>query len=368
VTHDRTATRGSARFSWRAVYGGGVFLVFLWPAALAIFKHVPSLSAWVALAALTSFVTAFVVLLAMTSARRHLEGVLPAVAWSAFGLAMTALMIPVAHDDALITFAFIAALAVSILPTVGAVVNVVILLAIVSVLGWLLPGWSTSGIDLGIVLAAISVWAFRRQSIAREHELAAERELAELAVDRERSRIGQDLHDILGHSLTVISLKSELAERLLDADPERARQEISQITTLARDGLAEVRATTRALQGRSLSTEIAAARQALDAAGIDADLPTTTEDVPSEQRELFAWAVREAVTNVIRHSGARHCAITVTPGMLDIVDDGCGAGEADVSGSGLAGLHQRATQVGAVLATGPGDDGVGFRLRVEVRP
>ena len=118
----------------------------------------------------------------------------------------------------------------------------------------------------------------------------------------------------------------------------------------------------------SLPNELAAARVALDAAGIEADLPTAVDNVPTERRELFGWAVREGVTNVVRHSGARHCRVVVTGSGVEVVDDGRGPAEwgaapADTGGHGLSGLRERAADVGASVTVGAVEGG-GFRLRV----
>lgn len=141
---------------------------------------------------------------------------------------------------------------------------------------------------------------------------------------RHRSRIARDLHDILGHSLTVVSVKAELAERLLDVDNVRVRQELEDLQRLIRDALADVRATALGVRGISLPGEIAAARSALESAGIDPLLPTAAEGVPSRWRELFAWTIREGVTNVIRHSGATSCEISLGENGVSVVDNGHG--------------------------------------------
>ena len=139
--------------------------------------------------------------------------------------------------------------------------------------------------------------------------ISAHEENAELAVENERTRFARDLHDILGHSLTVITVKAELAQKLMDVDTDRARAELADLERLSRDALADVRRAVEGYRELSLPGELARARTALAAAQIEAVLPNSTDDVPSERRELFAWTIREGVTNVIRHSGARHCSV-----------------------------------------------------------
>jgi two-component system sensor histidine kinase DesK len=185
----------------------------------------------------------------------------------------------------------------------------------------------------------------------RQRALAEAREdNARLAIQEERNRMARDVHDILGHSLTVITVKAELAARLLEVSPERARTEVADLERLARDALADVRQAVAGFRDMSLPAELARARASLATAGIEADLPTATDAVPSDLRELCAWALREGVTNVIRHSGATACTVTLTDRGITVSDDGGGAGSG-VPGTGLVGLQERASAVGAVLRT-----------------
>ena len=156
--------------------------------------------------------------------------------------------------------------------------------------------------------------AFARTTAAMNQLRATQAQLEELAVERERGRVARDIHDILGHSLTVITVKSELAGRLVEADPARAKAEIAEVEALARGALADVRATVAGVRGVTVSGELAAARSALAAAGIAAELPSSTDTVPAERRELAGWVVREGVTNVLRHSAASVCRITLGAG------------------------------------------------------
>lgn len=364
-----TGQRGRRARDWLRLLTAGVFLVFLYTPFAETVSDLPHGWAWVGLGTLIVFCGVYAVHLTTVRVmnddprKRTVRG----IRWIAFGLVATALTAPSAGDTSLIMLVYISALTAAMLPTLSAVITVAAMTLLSVVAGAVIPGWSTDGVQLAIILASVATWSFRRQEVSKQREVAVERELSEVAVDRERTKIAQDLHDILGHSLTVIAMKSELAEKLLDADPDRARTELEQVQQLARDALADVRATTHGLQGRSLPTEIAAARQALDSAGIDARLPTVTDDIPSRERELFAWTVREAVTNVLRHSGARTCTIDARPGRLTVTDDGRGADDQGSQGSGLAGLRRRAADVGAVVTTAAGPDGRGFRLTVEVK-
>lgn len=213
------------------------------------------------------------------------------------------------------------------------------------------PGWHKDvGILFGTLVATLAIWGIT-QAINRNVEvLNVREENARLALADERNRFARDLHDILGHSLTVITVKAELANRLIDVDADRAKAELEDLERLSRDALADVRRAVEGYRELTLPGEIARARSALAAAEIEAELPNSTDDVPTDHRELFAWAVREGVTNVIRHSGAEHCCIRLAPGEVEIRDDGRGPSGAP-GGHGLLGLRERAGKVGATVVT-----------------
>jgi two-component system sensor histidine kinase DesK len=191
------------------------------------------------------------------------------------------------------------------------------------------------------------------------------RQRHDLALAQERNRVARDVHDILGHSLTVITVKSELAQRLIDLDLDRARHELADIERLAREALAGVRDTVGGLREVSLEGELANARTALSAAGIEPELPFDVGSAPPSLRPILGWVLREAVTNVVRHSGARRCVVTVGPTGIEIIDDGKGfdaTGKSD--GSGLHGLGERVAAAGGTLRLGA-VNGHGFRLAAE---
>lgn len=196
----------------------------------------------------------------------------------------------------------------------------------------------------------------------------------QLAAARERESVARDVHDVLGHSLTVVAVKAELARRLLTVDPGRAGAELDDVLALTRESLAEVRATVGGLRRLQLGEQLIAARTALEAAGIAARVPGADgEDlVPEARREMVAWCLREAVTNVVRHSGARRCTVTLGAGGLVVGDDGVGLGgserAAGTEGVGLRGMHERAEAAGATLLMVEEDPGAARPgTRVEVR-
>ncbi|GIJ51929.1 two-component sensor histidine kinase [Virgisporangium aliadipatigenens] len=191
---------------------------------------------------------------------------------------------------------------------------------------------------------------------------AAQEELAEAAVREERARVARDLHDLLGHSLTTITVKASLTRRLLESgEIERATDEVSSLEQLSRQALAEVRSTVSGYREPSLVAELAGVRAALAAAEITAHLPNAVDDVPPRLQGAFAYVVREGVTNVLRHSGATRCEIRLGPSWLEIRDNGPHSG-APAEGNGLTGLRERLAAVGADLTAGPLEGG-GFLLR-----
>jgi two-component system, NarL family, sensor histidine kinase DesK len=194
---------------------------------------------------------------------------------------------------------------------------------------------------------------------------AAQDRIRALAVADERSRLARDLHDVLGHSLTTITVKTGLARRILEsgADPERAIAELSDAERLSRQSLTEIRATVSGYRRPSLAAELAGAHEALRAADIAVDLPQAVDDVAQELREPFAYVLREGVTNVIRHSGATRCVVRLGPRCLEIRDDGRPADGVE-AGSGLTGLTERMAAVGGRLTAEP-LPGKGFRLCAE---
>jgi len=180
--------------------------------------------------------------------------------------------------------------------------------------------------------------------------------VGELALAAERDRVARDVHDVLGHSLTVVTVKAELAQRLIEADPARAHEELAQIQSLSRTALAEIRATVTGLRVASLADEVAAAGLALSGAGITADLPEDLSVVDPRHRVLLGWVLREAVTNVVRHSGAGQCTIELGAARLSVADDGRGL-DGLREGNGLRGIRERVALAGGTLSLAPGTSG-----------
>lgn len=266
------------------------------------------------------------------------------------------------------TTIYIAVLAVMTLPTPQSVGLVVGMLAAVEIAPRLVDGWEPeSFFGFQLLVSAAAAWGIA-QVFRRNHELAeARQQLNDLAVVAERERVSRDVHDILGHSLTVITVKAQLAARLIDIDTDKARDEIGQIEALAREALGDVRSTVGGIRRVDVASELGNARTALAAAGIEPDLPTDADVVPLRNRELFGWVLREAVTNVVRHSSAERCVVGVAADRITIADDGVGFSDHfDHTGNGLRGLQARVTAAGASLCLGRGPRG-GVRVEVTAK-
>lgn len=218
-------------------------------------------------------------------------------------------------------------------------------------------------VSFGVLLVAVRTL----MELVRELE-AARAQVAELAAREERLRLSRDMHDLLGHHLSLIALKSQLARKLIGRDAGAAEREVRDIESVARSSLEEARAAVRGLRRASLDAELDAAREALEAAGLQVRVESAGP-LPAGVETLLGFAAREGATNVIRHSDARRCAIVVRRAgevaELEVHDDGASAKRGPGQGSGLRGLAERMAEVGGTLAAGPADEG-GFRLVARV--
>ena len=182
-------------------------------------------------------------------------------------------------------------------------------------------------------------------------------ELERAMLAAERERIARDVHDVLGHSLTALAVKADLVERLIPRDREQALAQVRDVQAIARQSLADMRATTTGLREVSLAGEIASARAVLDAAQIDAVAPSAVDPLDEARNTVFGYVVREAVTNVARHSRASWCRIEVSPTGVTVSDDGEGISVEGHTGSGLKGLRERLAEIGGHLVVAPRDGG-----------
>jgi two-component system, NarL family, sensor histidine kinase DesK len=378
ATPDTRGRSGDGPKRWRR--GGGVWLLYLLSPVGAAWHHHRLVASIAGSALLAAFCWSylFVVPKAWWGARGAGNARL-VTGWMLFlCLAATAVI----GFSGLTALVFVTASAVMLLDNRGSIIFGVALAVLSGVVPQFIGPWHLHGIqwDQGaqVMLAGLAVFGFSRL-IRANHELAAARnQVAVLAAERERARIARDMHDLLGHSLTTVTVKAALAGRLVDSDPERAKDEIRDVERLAREALADVRATVSGFRDVRLSTELIAARQVLEAAGIEADLPGVVDNVEGDLAGLFGWVLREGVTNVVRHSRAGRVVVTVEPRAIEIVDDGMGTDALSTgtdlavsAGNGLAGIAERTASVGGQMVTGPrtsnGSGGhPGFRLRVEV--
>jgi two-component system sensor histidine kinase DesK len=255
------------------------------------------------------------------------------------------------------------------------VVFVITLLATVA--GWYAGlGWFDLAQTIVFIPAIVLITRSVMWSVTTSWQLNdARKEIARLAVETERLRIARDLHDLLGHNLSLIALKSELAKRLVNVAPERAMVEISDVESVARSTLQEVREAVSAFRQPTLKSELSAAQEILTAAGIayqfDGDV-SMIEALPTTIEAVLSWTVREGVTNVIRHSRAHKCTILVMRNAqeitIGIIDDGAGSTSVNNSnneGNGLRGLTERVERLGGQCQAFPRGEG-GFLLSVTV--
>lgn len=191
------------------------------------------------------------------------------------------------------------------------------------------------------VVNTVNTWLIGRS-------VDADRIRMELATSDERASIARDVHDLLGHTLTAVKLKAELAERLVDQDPERAKAELGQIVRLTGEAIAGVRSTVTGIRTVALSEQLAASTVALESAGLRVDVEGDPVALSPAQALPAGWILRESTTNILRHARAQRVRITMAPGVVAIEDDGRGA--RGPMGNGLRGMAERAAAAGGVLA------------------
>jgi two-component system, NarL family, sensor histidine kinase DesK len=221
--------------------------------------------------------------------------------------------------------------------------------------------WATlsliaASIGTGNLLGALRTAANQRLLVAQE-------QIEHLAKVAERERIARDLHDVLGHTLSVVVLKSELAGKLIGTDAERARQEVAEVEQIARQALSEVREAVRGYRAEGIAAEITRARRALDAAGVRLEWQEESVLLTPAHESVLSLVLREAVTNILRHAGARSCRLELaTDGQgtrLSVHDDGRGGITGE--GNGLRGMRERVEALGGRLDI---DSHEGTRLSV----
>jgi two-component system, NarL family, sensor histidine kinase DesK len=216
-----------------------------------------------------------------------------------------------------------------------------------------------------MIIGAGNTFFAERNRMNRKLRKANE-EIEHLAKVAERERIARDLHDVLGHTLSVITLKSELAGKLIDRDPQRAGKEIREVEEISRQALSDVRDAIRGYRSKGLLAEMAQAKSTLETAGVTVRCDASTiVKLPAMQEGVLTMAVREAVTNVVRHAQARNCSLRLEQQngacRLEIEDDGRGGFQNE--GNGLRGMRERVEMLGGMLTR---DTRVGTRIAITV--
>ena len=260
------------------------------------------------------------------------------------------------------------ALAAHSLPARTAVaIMLLLVLAIGLQIVLIAPGaWPYVAITGAVGAMVLIGTAYARVDARRNAELRlSQEEVKRLARSAERERIGRDLHDLLGHTLSLVALKSELALKLLDREPARARVEMADVERITRDALAQVRRAVSGIRAAGIEAELAGARLTLLSAGVRLDYRLQAPPMAVETETVLALAVREAVTNVLRHARAQRVEVELTMAgeraRLTISDDGRGVPV--VPGNGLTGMRERIESLGGTLAIAS-TPGAGTRLTI----
>jgi len=351
--------------------GALIWLAFIaFPAVNAIARHGSALAHALTLAGALVFVAAYLGLVLLWR-RRSADLILPLLFVVLVGIAIALTLSNGNSWGFLFTYCAACAGLISTRYGLAAVLSCAALAGVSSAIGGAnggqVVGWVASALGIGLLILVMRDLRIRNDELSQ-----ARAELARMAVAEERERFARDLHDLLGHSLSVIALKAELAGRLLPDRAEDAAGEIAELEDVARGALTEVRDAVSGYRRPTLDTELEGARMALTAAGIHADVVRAPATLDPAVEGVLAWAVREGATNVIRHSRASHCTLTISSSLADagveVVDDGVGPAAARGNGNaghGLEGLAERARSLNGLIEAGLRPGG-GYRLAVTV--
>ncbi|MEU7551415.1 sensor histidine kinase [Streptomyces sp. NPDC044571] len=300
----------------------------------------------------------------VTRAREH-----PGTRWCLAALGAVTCALGLAYGDNWLLFFPLWGLAAGAVVRGRALAPVmVVITALAGVVAARDEGWDALGIVYGTFLSGMVTAAILALSETVKELHETRQELARAAVDHERLRFSRDLHDLLGHTLSVIVVKAEAARRIAPRDMEAALGQVSDIESVGRQALTEIREAVTGYREASLAAELDRARGVLTAAGIEPLIRESGPPLSPQSAALLGWVVREAVTNAIRHSRATRCEIEVRSSAervrLVITDDGSGVGSTP-AGSGLTGLAERLAAAGGTLSSGPAPDR-GFRVTAEL--
>ncbi|KMS72100.1 histidine kinase [Streptomyces viridochromogenes] len=327
---------------------------------------------WIGLAA---FVTWYVLLLFRTGRGARNSVVLASLGVLAAQSTVLALTL---GREWLVLFVYVSIASGAALPPLMARWTIPGASALMTVVALATPGGKSflAGLLIPALLGGFAMTGVRelvRTTVALREARAT---VAQLAANEERLRLARDLHDLLGHSLSLITLKSELAGRMLPDHPDKAARQVADIEQVSRQALVDVREAVTGYRRPRLAAELAGAKVALTAAGVTAALPVAEPDligIAEDSETALAWALREAITNVVRHSGAGRCTVellrrqTLDGPVLELSVEDNGSGEkGDGPGNGLTGLTERLEKAGGTLDAGGTRHGFRLTARVPV--
>jgi two-component system, NarL family, sensor histidine kinase DesK len=328
--------KGTEKPSWAGLFGAAPVLYIFWDP----YQKGASWEEWVSTVLAFTIFLILAVLASLYWARQRVMQVVCA------GMAMLALAFGAYRPSGIIFYIFVAAFGpLAMAGRIASSAAIIVGAAAMILIQWMLLWpfiWPFSSMpyitaaEALLVGAAITVVA--RQQIA----------LRETLKTAERERIARDLHDILGHTLSVIILKSELASRLIDQDAKLAKAQIEDVERISRQALSEVREAIAGYSRGTLASELDRAMSTLKVAGLEVDQRCEALEFSAGQERVLALVLREAVTNVIRHAKAKHCSIVVSRSddshVLEIKDDGCGCEIKE--GMGMRGIRERVAAIG----------------------
>lgn len=348
-----------ARFGWLMAV---IWLVFLTYPVITLIGSDAS-TGWIVVGwvALGAFVVLYVAGFMYGMRHGRLGGPVAPRQWAVFALLIVCAVVsvPAEGGSALSFLPFIMSFASYGLTRLWHWITVIASVTVTALCVFLLPG----GMDYLSVLAivallgtvnTVSTWLILRSS-------EADRLGLELATSEGREAVARDVHDLIGHSLTVVGLKAQLARRLMDTDPERAKSELADIEALTAEAIAGVRSTVAGARATTLVEQLASSRDALQAGDVALTVSGTPGALSAAQALTAAWILREATTNTLRHARASHVDVEIAPGRFTIIDDGPGPGTRE--GNGIRGMRERAAASGATFLVGPGESG-GTRVEV----